>query len=156
MNKPVRMWLRLRPSHISARKIQTRADVQAFLTVREERYRPPTLPFVIPNEGGWTQEPDTDYWYRFMGDVGGQPLGEHMRKHFMSTLPESAARIPFEQASLWRLFSEQHPDKFHDEALSLHFAYRFRWSELGLGIMCHSILYSIPTPRHCTNHYGLV
>ena len=111
------------------------AALASDLQIAPRHYKPPRVPFSVDDEGGWTQEAETDEWFRFLVNVGSTSLGSAMRDHFMRTLQSAhtiditgsipAARLPFERACAWRLFAEEHPEEFED-ALPRHLGYTIR------------------------------
>lgn len=95
--------------------------VASDLQIAPRHYKPPAVPFAV-SEDGWTQEGETDEWFRFLTRVGSTSLGAPMRAH---TTAAGVAWPPFERASEWRAWREVHPVEFEAE-LPRHIAYAVR------------------------------
>ena len=114
-------------------------SVAAELRIASRHYTPPVTPFTargLAEEGGWTQEGETNEWYRFLVRVGSTPLGISMREHFMRRTTAGPtelasggnagpARPPYEHACAWRNFAEEFPEEF-EAAVPSHLAYGIR------------------------------
>lgn len=113
--------------------------LDAELRIPTWQYRPPPSPFAAAagsDADSWTQEGETDEWYRFLAPVGSTGLGAAMLPHFMRKQEPSpaaldlisgagAARLPFEHAAAWRLLAEERPDTFAAH-LPRHLGYSIR------------------------------
>ena len=113
--------------------------VAKHLLEEDHFVQPPQAPFVhaLP-DGGWTQEPVTDEWFRFHAHAGSTSLGAAMRPLFMGTAAMAqcacvdaigggrSARHVCERASEWRAHAEEDPRWLAGGDLPLHLAYGIR------------------------------
>ena len=115
------------------------AAVAALLLEEDHRSTPPHTPFAnAPPDGGWTQEPVTDAWFRFHTQAGSTPLGASMRALFTGTAAMHhvacidavgagrSARHASERASEWRAHAGEDPLWLAGSDLPVHLAYSIR------------------------------